>query len=324
MGAESGVRRRVKGLSEGEFRQRFGTEVQCRAALFEFRWGKGWACPGCGHAGYAELKGRAVYQCNRCKRQVGLTAGTVFHWTKLPLTTWFLAIYHLSQSKGGMSSVELARRLGTRQPTAWLLKHKLMAAMQAREAEKPKLAGRVEMDDAYLGGQRSGGKRGRGAAGKTPFVAAVETTAERKPRRLRLTVVKRFRKQEIERLAKRDLAAGSNIVTDGLSCWTAVEQAGCDHFPMATGSGPMAAKWVPFTWVNTALGNIKDGTRRHLPSCQREARPALPCQLRLALQPPLPARHPDRASGLRLRTDGAPSVPGHHRRMSKRDNQENQ
>ena len=85
MGAESGVRRRVKGLSEGEFRQRFGTEAQCRAALFSLRWGKGWACPGCGHAGYAELKGRAVYQCNRCKRQVGLTAGTVFHWTKLPL-----------------------------------------------------------------------------------------------------------------------------------------------------------------------------------------------------------------------------------------------
>ena len=73
-----------------------------------------------------------------------------------------------------MSSVELARRLGTRQPTAWLLKHKLMAAMQAREAEKPKLQGRVEIDDAYLGGQRLGGKRGRGAAGKTPFVAAVD------------------------------------------------------------------------------------------------------------------------------------------------------
>ena len=187
MGTESGLRRRVRGLSEAEFWQRFGTEDACRAALFQLRWGKGWACPGCGHGGYAELKGRAVYQCNRCKRQVGLTAGTVFHWTKLPLTTWFLAIYHLSQSKGGMSSVELARRLGTRQPTAWLMKHKLMAAMQARDAGKPKLAGRVEVDDAYLGGQRPGGKRGRGAAGKTPFVAAVETTAERKPRRLRLT-----------------------------------------------------------------------------------------------------------------------------------------
>jgi hypothetical protein len=247
MGWEGGLRRRVKGLSEAEFRQRYGTEAQCRAALFQRRWGQGWVCPTCDHGRCAELKGRAVYQCNRCKRQVGLTAGTVFHWSKLPLTTWFLAIYHLSQSKGGMSSVELARRLGTRQPTAWLVKHKLMAAMAAREAEKPKLAGRIEVDDAYLGGERSGGKRGRGAAGKTPFVAAVETTAERKPRRLRLTVVKGFRKKEIATLAKRDFAAGSNVVSDGLSCWTAVGEAGCDHFPMVTGSGPQTARWAPFT-----------------------------------------------------------------------------
>ena len=98
-------------------------------------------------------------------------------------------------------------------------------------------------------------------------MAAVETTPERKPRRLRLTVVKGFRKKEIATLAKRDLAAGSNVVTDGLSCWTAVGEAGCDHFPMVTGSGPNAAKWVPFTWVNTALGNIKTalaGTYHHV------------------------------------------------------------
>ena len=51
----------------------------------------------------------------------------MFHWSKLPLATWFLAIYHLTQSKGRMSSVARAR-LGTRQPTAWLVEHKLMAA----------------------------------------------------------------------------------------------------------------------------------------------------------------------------------------------------
>ena len=140
-----------------------------------------------------------------------------------------------------MSLVELARRLGIRQPTAWLMKHKhkLMAAMAARDAGKPKLEGRVEVDDAYLGGARPGGKRGRGAAGKTPFVAAVETTAERKPRRLRLTVVKGFRRKEIEALAKRDFAPGSN------------------HFPMVTGAGSHAAKWVLFAWVDTALGDLK-------------------------------------------------------------------
>ena len=265
-GAESGLQRRVRGLSEAAFRARFGAEAQCRAALFELRWGRGWTCPGCGHGRCAELKGRAVYQCNRCKHQVGLTAGTVFHWTKLPLTTWFLAIHHLSQSKSGMSSVELARRLGTRQPTAWLVKHKLMAAMVAREAEKPKLAGRVEMDDAYLGGSARAASAG-----------AVQPARRRSWRRSKppLSASRGGSGSRSSRASgrrrssgwPRDLAAGSNVVSDGLSCWTAVTAAGCDHFPMVTGSGPKAARWVPFTWVNTALGNIKTalaGTYHHV------------------------------------------------------------
>jgi|SRR5689334_21937905 transposase-like protein len=267
MATAEGLRRAMRGLSEIEFRERFGTEEACREALFGMRWRDGLTCPACGGRSFCELKARKVFQCNRCKRQVRLTAGTVFQDTKLPLTVWFRAIYHLTQSKGGISSIELGRRLGVKQGTAWLMKHKLMRAMAGREAEKPKLSGRVEVDDAYLGGERPGGKRGRGAAGKTPIVAAVETTADRKPRRLRLSVVKGFRKREVEKLAKRDLAAGTNVVSDGLSCWPAVEKAGCAHFPMVTGSGKRAAGWTPFRWVNTTLGNIKTalaGTYHHV------------------------------------------------------------
>ena len=267
MASAEGLRRAVKGLSEAAFRERFGTEEACREALFGMRWREGLTCPACGHRGFCPLRTRKVFQCNRCKKQVSLTAGTVFQDTKLPLATWFSAIYHLAQSKNGISSIELGRRLGVRQPTAWLVKHKLMRAMAAREAAKPKLSGRVEVDDAYLGGERQGGKRGRGAAGKTPIVAAVETTPERKPRRLRLSVVKGFRKREVEKLAKRDFAPGSNVVSDGLSCWPAVEKAGCSHRPMVTGSGKRAAGWTPFQWVNTTLGNIKTaiaGTYHHV------------------------------------------------------------
>lgn len=267
MAAADGVRRSLRGLGEAAFRERFGSEAACRAALFELRWREGLTCPACGHHGFCALKSRKLFQCNRCKRQVRLTAGTVFQDTKLPLTTWFLAIYHLSQSKGGISSIELGRRLGVRQPTAWLVKHELMRAMAEREAQKPKLEGRVEIDDAYLGGERAGGKRGRGAAGKTPIVAAVETPAERKPRRLKLTVVKGLRTKEVEKLARRDLAPGGNVVGDGLSCWPAVAKAGCCHFPMITGSGRPAARWAPFRWVNTVPGNIKTaitGTYHHL------------------------------------------------------------
>jgi transposase-like protein len=267
MAAADGLRRAMRGLSEAEFRERFGTEEACRTALFGMRWREGLTCPACGGRGFCELKARKVFQCNRCKKQVRLTAGTVFQDTKLPLVTWFAAIYHLTQSKNGISSIELGRRLGVKQGTAWLMKHKLMRAMAEREAAKPKLEGRVEIDDAYLGGERPGGKRGRGAAGKTPFVAAVETTPERKPRRLRLSVVKGFRKKEVEKIAKRDFAAGTDVVSDGLSCWPAVEKAGCSHRPMVTGSGKRAAGWTPFRWVNTTLGNIKTalaGTYHHV------------------------------------------------------------
>jgi ISXO2 transposase-like protein len=59
-------------------------------------------------------------------------------------------------------------------------------------------------------------------------------------------MVKGFRKKEVEKLAKRDLAPGSNVVSDGLSCWPAVAKAGCAHFPMLTGSGRQAARWAPF------------------------------------------------------------------------------
>src|SRR5919199_2441208 len=143
MAAADGLRRAVRGLSEAEFRERFGTEEACREALFGMRWRDGLTCPACGHRGFCRLKTRRLFQCNRCKRQVRLTAGTVFQDTKLPLTVRFAAIYHLAQSKNGISSIELGRRLGVKQGTAWLMKHELMRAMAAREAAKPKLAGRV-------------------------------------------------------------------------------------------------------------------------------------------------------------------------------------
>src|SRR4029453_15038647 len=169
MVSAEGLRRSVKGLSEIEFRERFGSEEACRKALFEMRWREGLACPARGPRRFGALKTRKLFQCNRCKKQVRLTAGTVFQDTKLPLTAWFVAIYHLAQGKNGISSIELGRRLGVKRQKPGLIKQKLRGGMGAREAEKPKLTGRVEVDDTYLGGERPGGKRGRGAAGKTPI-----------------------------------------------------------------------------------------------------------------------------------------------------------
>jgi ribosomal protein L37AE/L43A len=108
MASAERLRRSLKGLSEATFRERFGSEEACRKALFERRWREGLTCPACGHRGFCALKTRKLFQCHRCKKQVRLTAGTVFQDTKLPLTAWFAAIYHLTQSKGG-STAALSR-----------------------------------------------------------------------------------------------------------------------------------------------------------------------------------------------------------------------
>ena len=112
------VASRVRGLSDEAFREAFGAEEQCRSALSRLRWPDGFVCPACGHRGHCVLAGRSLYQCNRCKKQTSSTAGTIFHATKLPLTLWFAAVHLIVTAKNGISSVELGRRLGVKQPTA--------------------------------------------------------------------------------------------------------------------------------------------------------------------------------------------------------------
>ena len=163
------------GQSLFSFFKLFGTTEQCEQALFEARWPDGFRCPECGSQEYCLLRERGLYQCNRCHHQTSVIACTIFEATKLPLKIWFLAIYLITQSKDGISTLNLARQLGISQNSAWLQKHKLMQVMLEEENRHP-LNQRVELDDAYWGGKRHGGKRGRGAAAKYPFVAAVETT----------------------------------------------------------------------------------------------------------------------------------------------------
>ena len=245
-----------KGRGETRFDELYGSEDRCREAVFRWRWPRGFVCPGCGRQKHCVIKTRNLYQCTSCRRQTSLIAGTIFASTKVPLRTWFRAMYHLTQSKGGISSLALGRRLGVTQNTAWKLKHKLMQVMREREAGK-RLTGRVEIDDAYLGGERSGGKRGRGAPGKTPIIVAMETTPEGQPVRLKLRRVNGFRRKEVEKLARRSLDPSSTVVSDGLACFRGVTDAGCTHQPIRTGSGRTAVRTPAFKWVNTALGNIK-------------------------------------------------------------------
>lgn len=104
---------------------------------------------------------RSITKCRAYRHQTTLRAGTLFQASKLSLRLWMQAIYLLTSSKTNVAALELKRHLGVNYKTAWRLKHKVMQAMSEREAPR-KLAGFVQIDDAYLGGERNGGKRGRG------------------------------------------------------------------------------------------------------------------------------------------------------------------
>ena len=245
------------GLSLPRFIRNYGTESQCESALEASRWPNGFRCPHCNdsrHSTYLRSR-RKLYQCYRCRRQTSLIAGTIFESTKLPLTIWFLSMHLLTQAKNNVSALELSRHLGVSYNSAWLIKHKLLQVMEEREQNR-ELHGRVEIDDAYLGGEHKG-TAGRGSPNKVPFVAAVQTSDEGHPLFVRFDRVNGFTHAEIERWAQRALSASTLAYSDGLGAFTILANMVNKHYPIVTGSGRVAAQHPQFRWVNTLLGNLK-------------------------------------------------------------------
>jgi ribosomal protein L37AE/L43A len=251
-----------KGLSLIEFNRRYGTEQQCHAALVAMRWPDGFVCPSCGGKKHSYAKARRIFQCSACRTQTSARAGTIFHKSRTPLAKWFLAIYLVTSAKNDIASLELARQLGVKWDTAWLIKQKLMEVMRQRNSSY-KLGGDVQVDDAYLGGEKPG-KAGRGARNKVPFVIAV-ATRKGKPTYTHLRPVPGFTKEAIKAYAQANIAPGSRTLSDGLGCFNGLAEAGLDHTAIVTGGG--RPEDIRFKWTNTGLGNIKSAITGTCRSC---------------------------------------------------------
>lgn len=247
------------GLSMTEFMQQYGTEAKCYRALYRARWPEGFRCPACGERRRSRFRrGRQVYyQCRACRHQTTLLAGTLFAATKLPLRTWMLALHLLTATKTNLSALELMRHLGVNYKAAWRIKHKVMQAMVEREDAR-QLKGFVQIDDAYLGGERNGGKPGRGSENKQPFLIAVETdeTLEH-PTFAVIEPVRAFDDASLRDWIGRRLAPETEAYTDGLACFRRLEEAGHAHTVLETGGGRAATEARGARWVNVLLGNLK-------------------------------------------------------------------
>jgi len=158
-------------ISLKEWQERFKDEESCREHLAKIRWPNGFVCPHCQGKQAWYTGGHELYECQQCHKRTSVTAGTLLHATKIPLTSWFTAIYLMSVDKGGLSATRLQTYLQLSWNSAALLLSKLRKAMGSRD-QQYLLSGLIELDDAFIGGKTTGGKRGRGSEKKTSILVA--------------------------------------------------------------------------------------------------------------------------------------------------------
>jgi hypothetical protein len=173
--------------STGEFLAWFGTDEDCLDYLEWLRWPGGFACPHCGHAGGWRLADGRV-ECGDCSRRTSVTAGTIFDKTRTPLTVWFHACWLFATAKDGISARYLQRvlEIGSYQ-TAWAMLHRLRSALV--RPGRGRLAGTVEVDETFIGGEEHGLRGGRQPGKKVLAGIAVEIGEPKGIGRCRMAVL---------------------------------------------------------------------------------------------------------------------------------------
>ena len=208
-----------------EFEARFSTDDKCRKYLFDLRWPDGFRCPRCaGEKAWAHPRG--LLECGQCGHQTSVTAGTVFQDSHKPLVLWFRAMWYVTSQKNGASALGLQRALGLRSyQTAWVWLHKLRRAMVRPDREQ--LSGRVEVDEAYVGGEEEKilGRRLKNKA----LIAVAAEVADKGIGRIRLRHIPDNTYGSLRPFIQETLTPGTTVITDGHNGYDGLERFGYPH-----------------------------------------------------------------------------------------------
>ena len=200
---------------------RFHSEEKCRSYLEGLRWPKGVLCPQCEGKKISRIHKRGQFDCDSCRYQFSVTAGTMFHDSHLPLPKWFAAIYLMCESRKGISANQLKRTLKVAYKTAWYLCHRIRAAM--KDADTEPLEGTVEVDETWVGGKAKG--MGRGYTGnKTMVLGAIERDGN-----IRLTVGKRRDRKTLHGFIEEHAPDAKAIYTDDYEAYKGIEDEKTKH-----------------------------------------------------------------------------------------------
>ena len=207
-----------------DFFNKFSTDEACLEHLMMLRFGNPLYCPKCGAEGqFAKLKKLPAYACPTCGHHIHPMVGTPFERSHTPLQKWFYAMYLFTTTRHGVPAKELQRQLGVTYKTAWRMGHELRKHMAKVDGDPP-LGGHVEADETYIGGRRSGGKRGRGAPGKTIVFGMIERGGDVMTR-----IVPNVKRKTLERHILANVKDGATISTDELSSYAKIARLGYEH-----------------------------------------------------------------------------------------------
>ena len=211
-----------------EFRDRFVDDATCLAYLEQLRWPDGFLCPACGGVKAWRVE-RSMWMCARCARKTSVTAGTIFHRSRTPISTWFAAAWFLTSQKNGISALALQQQLGfASYETAWAWLHKLRRAMVGPDRDR--LEGVVELDETFIGGVAKG--RDGASTNKIPVQIAVERLGPKKLGRVRFRVADRPGSLELVEFACAVIEPGSTVRTDGARMLRRLSEHGYLHEPV--------------------------------------------------------------------------------------------
>ncbi|HEV2005885.1 MAG TPA: IS1595 family transposase [Candidatus Limnocylindrales bacterium] len=246
----------------------YGSEDKCRAYLEALRWPNGLQCPRCGGMTISRIAKRGQFDCDSCRYQFSVTAGTTFHDSHLPLWKWFLAVYVIGESKKGISANQLKRMLGVSYKTAWYLSHRVRAAMRDEAPEE--LVGVVEADETYIGGVVHGGTRGRGhSPNRFIVLGAVERGG-----RVRLRVTNRVSKKNLHGFLNEVTGGHAEmVVTDALPTYYGIGSIDQAHATINHSQewvqGDIHTQTIESVWSlfkRSILGSYHHLSGKHLPA----------------------------------------------------------
>lgn len=211
-----------------EFDQWFSEEASCRDYVLRIRWPEGYRCLRCGSKSPPWVTSRGYLHCRDCRSEISITSGTVFERSRKPLRVWFQVMWLLTNQKHGVSALGIQRELGLGSyQTAWSWLHKLRRAMVRTSSNR--LQGSVEVDEAYVGGVHSGGKRGRGSENKAIVVIAVEVLFPKGFGRVRIRRVEDVSGDSLVAFICDVVEPGSTILTDGWGGYNGLNEHGFTH-----------------------------------------------------------------------------------------------